>query len=84
MVPLVDVADAPDPFHRRLVADVAAERVARVRRVGDHASVTDDFDRVPDEPRLRVLRVHRKILGHALVIRAETPAPELAFLKTSG
>ena len=39
----------------------------------------DDFNRVPDEPLLRVVRVHRKILGHALVIRAETPAPELAF-----
>ncbi len=79
VVPVIKVADRPDPRDPVPVAQLAAERVARVRRVGDHATLPDDLHRMPDQSRLRVLRVHRKVLGHALVIRAETPAPELAF-----
>ncbi len=71
MVALVHVADASDALHRRLVADVAAERVARVRGVRDHAARADDVHRLADEPRLRVLRMHRKVLRHSLVGRAD-------------
>ena len=42
----------------RRVAHVAAERVARVGRIGDDAAVAQDLRGLPDEPRLRVLRVH--------------------------
>jgi hypothetical protein len=72
MVALVHVADAPDPFHRALVADVATERVARVRGVGDHASVTDDVHGRANQARLRVVRMHREVLRHP------SRAPDLA------
>src|SRR6185436_9100891 len=52
MMALVHVADLPQALHRGLVADVAAERVTRVRRIRDHSTTTDDVDRRPDEPRL--------------------------------
>src|SRR5688572_32023719 len=64
---LVHVPDAADALHRRLVADMAAERVARVRRIGDDAPVADDVHRRADEPRLRVLRMNRKVLRHSFV-----------------
>src|ERR1700722_11273536 len=38
MVMAVGLADAADPLERGLVANVAAERVARVRRVDDDAA----------------------------------------------
>ncbi len=42
MMMTVGVADAPHALERRLVADVAAERVARIGRIGDDAARAHD------------------------------------------
>jgi len=46
---LVQTADAQDALHRLLVADMAAERVAGVGRIGDHPSAPDDLHRLADK-----------------------------------
>ena len=64
MMPLVNVAYAPHALHRRLVADVAAQRVAGVGGVHDHAAITHDLSRAAYQSRLRVERVNGEELGH--------------------
>jgi len=49
---------------RRRVADVAAERIARVRGIGDHAASAQDGRRLPDETRLGIGGVHLEELSH--------------------
>src|SRR4029079_7273949 len=80
MVALVHVADAPHAVHRRLVAGVATERVAGVRRIRDHAAAADDVHGMLDEPWLRVLRMNRKVLRHTLsTIRVDTRTLEFVI-----
>ena len=43
VVPVIEMADRPDPGDAVGVAELAAERVAGVRRVGDHAASADDI-----------------------------------------
>ena len=43
---------------------LAAERVARIRRIGDDAAVAQDLGRLPDQPRLRMRGVDGEELGH--------------------
>ena len=50
MMMAVGVANAPDAIERVLVADVAAERVTRIRRVNDEATVAHDLGGAPDQP----------------------------------
>ena len=64
MVSLVDTADLPDAPRRDGVADVAAQRIARVGRVRDDAALAQDRRRLPDEARLRVGRMNLEELGH--------------------
>src|SRR6185369_3907890 len=74
---LVGLADARDALHRLLVADVAAERVAGVRRVHDDAALTDQGHRLPYEARLRVLGVDLEITaGHPMFLYRGSPAGE--------
>ncbi len=53
MMITVGLADAADTLEGGLVADVAAERVARVRGVDDHAARAQTLDRLADEAALR-------------------------------
>ena len=48
---LVDAADPAQALHRVLVAEVAAERVAGVGRIGDHAARAHDLRRPRDQAR---------------------------------
>src|SRR5690606_14226867 len=57
MMVLVRLTDPRDALHRRLVADVAAQRIAGIGRVNDYSTVADDRDRLPDQPRLRIFRM---------------------------
>ena len=60
----VDAADLPDAPDRLGIPDLTAERIARVRRVGDDAPCTEDRRRLADEPRLGMRRVNLEELGH--------------------
>ena len=73
MMPFVDAADLPDAPRRVGVADVAAERVARIGRIGDHAAVAQDRRRLPDQARLRVGRVNLEELGHSRMRTLDGP-----------
>src|SRR6185437_201682 len=46
-------------------AKLAPERVAGVRRVGDHAAPAHDLGDLADEPPLGVVRVDIEVPGHA-------------------
>ena len=61
---LIHAPNAPDALHGLLVADVAAERIARIRGIGDHTPGTHDLHRALDQARLRVERVDLKVLSH--------------------
>jgi len=58
----VDAADDPDALHRRLVTNVAAERITGIRRINDDAAAADDFRSTLDQARLRTLRMDGKKL----------------------
>ena len=60
----VDAANLANAPRRRRVADVAAERVARIGRIGDDPARPQDRRRLPDEPRLRIGGMHLEELGH--------------------
>ena len=55
MVVPVSLANASNPLQRVLVADVAAERVAGIRRIHDQAAGAQDLDGATDQAQLRVL-----------------------------
>ena len=52
MMMTVREADAPHALEGRLVPDVAAERVARIRGIGDDPTGAHDLSRTADEARL--------------------------------
>ena len=60
--------DSMDSIKRFLVADMAAQRVAGVGRIGNNAAVTNNFDNGLHEPRLRIDRVDFNHLGHARIV----------------
>ena len=49
---------------RRLVADVATERVRRIRGIDDDAAAADDVRRLNEKPPLRMRVVYGKVLAH--------------------
>ena len=53
MMMTIGLADAPHPLQRILVADMAAERVTGIGRIGDEPAAAHDFRRAADQPRLR-------------------------------
>src|ERR1700757_2806364 len=67
-MPLIELADRPDPRDAVLVAELAPERVARIRRIGDHAARPHDIGDRSDRPPLRVGRMDVKVPGHATIL----------------
>jgi hypothetical protein len=55
MMARVNLADDTHALHCRLVADMAAERITRVRGVNDDATAAQNFRRLPDKTRLRII-----------------------------
>ena len=70
MVPVIQVADRPDPRDAILVPELAAERVAGVRRVGDDTACADDVGDLDDRAPLRAGRMDVEVPGHATSLRA--------------
>lgn len=62
MMAFIDTANRTDAFHRRLVADMATERVTGISRIDDDAAGADYLHSTLDQARLRVHRVYGKIL----------------------
>ena len=66
-----------DPVNGFLVADTASERVARIRRVRDEATVPDDPDDGLDPMRLRVgRRITSYNVCYTKLLRVVTNKPE--------
>ena len=63
--------DLPNAPGRVRVSDMAAERVARIRRIGNDAAVAQDLCRLPDQARLRVGGMNGEIAGHRQSLRAQ-------------
>jgi hypothetical protein len=69
VVPLVEAADLQDPVAPLAVADATAERVTRVRGVGDQRVVlTERGDHLLEQPRLRVLGVDVDEASHDMQV----------------
>ena len=56
-------ANAPQSIERRRIADMAAECVARIRRIGDQAAAAHDLGRAANQPQLRVLAMQLEVCG---------------------
>ena len=67
----VRLADAPHALERVLVADMAAERVAGVGRIGDDPAGAHDLGGAADQPRLRVDRMQFEVLATDLRLAAK-------------
>ena len=63
-MPVDELPDAADSRHCILVADVAAQGVARVSRVDDHSAVTHDCNRPLNQTWLWISGVDLKVLRH--------------------
>jgi hypothetical protein len=63
MIP-VRLPDIAYALQRRLVADVAAQRVARIGGIDDHASTAQHLDGLADEAPLRRHRMQLQIDAH--------------------
>jgi len=61
---LVGLANVPDPLQRLLVANVAAQRVTRIRRIHDHPARPQHLGGLPDEALLRRDRMQFQIDAH--------------------
>jgi hypothetical protein len=57
-------ADAANALHAVLVADVATQRITRIRRIDDETARANDLDGLPDQPRLGIDRVYLEELAH--------------------
>ena len=70
VMPFVHPAHEADALNRGLVADMAAQRVAGIGRIDHDAALADDLAGLPDEPRLRIARMHGEALRHAARIQS--------------
>ena len=61
---VIQLAQAANPLDRRLVTNMATNGVGRIGRIDDHAAGLDDFHRLFNQARLRILRVNLKKLTH--------------------
>src|SRR5450755_4683075 len=75
VVSAVQTADEPDPGHAVPVAELAPQRVAGVRRVGDHAARPHDLAGLDDHARLRAGRIDVEVPGHATSL-GSSPRPQ--------
>jgi len=73
VMPVVELADRPDPGDAVGVAELAAERVARVRWVSDHATRPHDIGDLGDRPPLRIGRMDVEVPGHAMSLDGAGP-----------
>src|SRR5215470_3625645 len=69
-MPVIELADRPDRSEAVPVAEPAPERVAGVRRIGDHAAFAHDLSDLDDSALLGVGRVDVEIPGHAMSLGA--------------
>ncbi len=83
---LVRTTNAVDAIDRALVADVAAEGIARVGRIGDQTAIFDNLDDCCHAPWLRVVGMNFNELGHARIVgtcrqdaRSENPVSCRSF-----
>ena len=66
MMIAIRLADVADALERRLVADVAAERIAGIRRIDDHAAAAQGLGRLTYEAALRRYRMQLQIDTHGV------------------
>jgi hypothetical protein len=59
----VDLAQRTDALDRRRSGDAAAQRIARIGRIGDDAARANDRGRLSDETRLRIPRMDGEVLS---------------------
>jgi hypothetical protein len=64
MMVAIGLADIADALQCRLVADMAAQGVAGIGRIDDHAAATQRFDRLAYEAALRRDRMQLQIETH--------------------
>jgi len=67
MVMLVGAANALDALHRRLVADMATQRIARIRGINYQSAAVDDRHRLLNQAPLGIIRMNFEKLGHELL-----------------
>src|SRR5450756_245902 len=67
---VVEVADRLDPRDAVGVAELASERIARVRRIGDHAPRAHDVSDRGDRSLLRIGRMNVEVPRHATSLRS--------------
>src|SRR5687767_11199497 len=63
MVMTIGLTNAPDALERVLVAQMAPQGIARVRRIRDHAAIAHDLHGTADQPELRSHRMKLEILA---------------------
>lgn len=68
VVAFVDPAQTPDAVDRRLVVELADQRVAGVGGSGHETALRQRLRRTAQQPSLRVLRMNRKKLRHPAMI----------------
>jgi hypothetical protein len=74
VVPVVELADRPDPGDAVGAAELAAERVAGIRGIGDHAVGADNVGDRGEQARLRIVRVDVEVTGHVTSVVAMVAA----------
>ena len=74
MMVTIGVANAANALERVLVADVAAERVTGVGRIGDDAAATQNVHGLTNQPQMGIFRMEFEALhGEAGIIAACRP-----------
>jgi len=61
---VIELADALDSLHRRFIADMATQCVARIGGVNHQPAPVDDRDRLLNQAPLRVVGMNFEELGH--------------------
>ena len=64
MMIVADAANLADSLRRRQVAQVAAEGIARIGRIGDDAAVAENARGLANQARLRIDRMYLEELSH--------------------
>ena len=76
VVLLGQLTNLPDAFQSSLVAQSTSKGIARIGRVGDETTVPKGVDHLVQRASLRVVRVHRIVLGHEVHPRQMHGVPE--------